>query len=209
MSCVRPAGNVHDDLLRYAVGGRHQVDHLTQAAPHDRRNGECNGERREQAAGAVDGHRQDCNLDRQLWHFFQAHDQEPYSQHEAFVGQPVIHGGAFAPRQQAQELHVGERDQQDERVESRQLLQALRVQVRRAKHHEHLAGARSSGQQHKEQQQSGNDLLSSGAHDSQPLHGEGDVGQGVTRCEQRAEDVRTRQLDSDLGVGSQAQHGHS
>eukprot|EP00964_Phaeocystis_antarctica_P047193 scaffold27290_cov56-Phaeocystis_antarctica.AAC.2 len=48
-----------------------------------------------------------------------------------------------------------------------------------------------------------------GVHDSQPLYGEGDVGQGVTRREQRAEDVRTGQSDSDLGVGGKAQHGHS
>ena len=81
--------------------------------------------------------------------------------------------------------------------------------MRRAKHQPHLAGARGSGQQHKEQQQCGNDLVSSGVHDAQPLHGEGDVGQSVTRREQRAKDVRTGQLDLDLGVGGKAQHGHS
>eukprot|EP00964_Phaeocystis_antarctica_P098777 scaffold64737_cov53-Phaeocystis_antarctica.AAC.4 len=51
-------------------------------------------------------------------------------------------------------------------------------------------------------------IANCGTSSKHPLYGEGDVGQGVTRREQRAENVRTRQLDSDLGVGGKAQHGH-
>ena len=90
------------------------------AGPHDSRDREGNREQREHPARV--GSCEDCHLDRQLWHVFQAHDQESYTQHETFVGQPVVHGVALAPWQQAHELHIGERDQQDERVKSRQLL---------------------------------------------------------------------------------------
>ena len=38
------------------------------------------------------------------------HDLEPDAKHQALVGQPIVQGGALAPRQEAQELHVGERD---------------------------------------------------------------------------------------------------
>ena len=50
------------------------------------------------------------HLDRELRHVFQEHDLQPDAEHQALVGQPVVQGGALAPRQKAQELHVGERD---------------------------------------------------------------------------------------------------
>ena len=51
-----------------------------------------------------------AHLDRELRHVFQEHGLEPDAKHQAPVGQPVVQGGAPAPRQKAQQLHVGERD---------------------------------------------------------------------------------------------------